>query len=430
MKLTTIDKPVYEKKDFVKILKEGNYFKDMDEAITNSPTASMAVLMFKKYCRLPKLKPQYVKLWNKIVDEKIKYGFFTLWVEYDGSDKGYKVKDAHFRPNKNYQPKEQDDIGAISQYLNTRTDKTFPSFNSDEKIIAEQVKTAGGFDKFTGQIYQFNNTTGEYELSVFVPVYKWMGIENDAPTHVTSAADNALFGNNIFIMAKAAESTAGDDDEKKTVSNTDKVLNALKQSKSTKKTGTNHILTVDTEKDLDKIFHKVQVGNDIDVDQFNNVDDKASKKICNAAYCFPQILANPDAGLFGNSGEAYRAALEIWEETCYFEALRIEEAFTEIGIRIQEVNQAEEDQEEEDNNIDQATLDAQAALRGSVGGVSSLLAVQASYSAGTTSRKSAIAILKYIFGFDDAKAEELLGDPIIKATETEQGPVEDTTIVK
>jgi len=425
MQLTTINKPVFEKKDFIKILKEGNYFKEMDEAIRNSPTASMAVLMFKKYCRLPNLKPEYAKLWNLIVDEKIKYGFFTLWVEFDSD---YKVKQVHFRPDKNYQPKEQDDIGAISQYLNTRTDKIFPAFNSDKIIVGKQVTKAGGFGKFNGQIYQSNNTTSEYELSVFVPVFKWMGIEDDAPTHVTSAADNALFGNNIFIMAKAAETTEEADTitgETKKVSNTDRVLNALKQSKSTKKTGTNHILTVDTEKDLDKIFHKVEVGNNIDVNQFNTVDDKASKKICNAAYCFPQILANPDAGLFGNSGEAYRAALEIWEEVCYFEALRIEEAFTEIGISIQIVDEAEKDQETEDNTVDQATLDAQATLRGSVGGVTALLEVQKSYTTGATSRESAIAILKYIYGFDDVKADELLGTPV-PATEP---PTTDKIIV-
>jgi hypothetical protein len=406
MKLTTIDKPVFDKKDFVKVLKEGDYFKMMDEAIRNSPTASMAVLMFKKYCKLPNLKPEYTKLWDKIVDEKIKYGFFTLWIEYNSD---LKVKQAHFRPDKNYVPKERDDIGEISQYLNTRTKKDFPSFNSDPLIVAKQVETAGGFGKYNGQVFQYNTTTDEYELSVFVPVFNWMGIEEDTPTHVVSAADNALFGNSIFIMAKGAESSSGPDDENKKLSNTDKVLNALKQSKSTKKTGTNHILTVDTEKDLDKIFYKVPVGNDVNIDQFNAVDDKASKKICNAAYCFPQILANPDAGLFGNSGEAYRAALEIWEETCYFEALKIEQAFTEIGIAIQTVNAAEENQEDEDNAEDPATLEAQATLRGSAEAVTKILEIQAALKEGKTTEKGALAMIRYIFGFDDAKAAELLG---------------------
>jgi len=408
MELTTINKPVFEKKDFVKILKEGNYFNEMDEAIRSSPTASMVVLMFKKYCKLPNLKPQYLSLWNKIIDEKIKYGFYTLWVDYTID---YDVKQVFFRPDKNYQPKEPDDIGAISQYLNTRTNKTFPAFNKDKTIVAKQVKKAGGYSEFNGQIFQSNNTTGLYELSVFVPVFKWMGIEDDAPTHVTSASDNALFGNNIFIMAKAAESTEGVKGDNKKISSADKVLNALKQSKSTKKTGTNHILTVDTERDLDKIFHKVEVGNNINVDQFNAVDDKASKKICNAGYCFPQILANPDSGLFGNSGEAYRAALEIWEETCYSVALEIEGDFERIGISLQTSNSAEENQESEDNAIDPATLEAQAKLRGSAEGVTKILEIQSALKESRISREGALAVIKHLFGFDDVKAIELLGIP-------------------
>lgn len=54
---------------------------------------------------------------------------------------------------------------------------------------------------------------------------------------------------------------------------------------------------------------------------------------------------------------------------------------------------------------------AQATLRGSVGGVSSILEIQAAYVAGTTSYGSAIAMLQYIFGFDEQKAKELLGTP-------------------
>lgn len=66
--------------------------------------------------------------------------------------------------------------------------------------------------------------------------------------------------------------------------------------------------------------------------------------------------------------------------------------------------------------IDQTTLDAQAQLKGSVGGVQSLLEVQSSYAAGTTTYESAIAILDLIFGFNRDQAIRLLGNP--EKTET------------
>lgn len=410
MEIATVDKPVIEKTDFVKLVKDGDYFKEMDRAIMYSPTASMAVLMFKKYCVLPNIKKEFLPYWEKIKDEKIKYGFFTLWIEYNSD---FKVIGAHFRLSKQYRVKKKDNLGKASTYLNVITGAEFPAFNSDPLVVKSQVEKAGGFEKFKGQIYQYNTTTADYEFSPFVPVFNWMKIEADTPTHVTSAADNALFGNNIFVMKKASESSndPADENSPRRQTNTDRVLNALRNAKSVKKSGVNHVLTVDTEEDVTKIFTKVDISNTVDIDKFNTVDEKAVDKICLAAYCFPKILANPSEGLFGSSGEALNTAIAYWQSTCEFEARKIEKAFEEIGIPLQDQT-AEVQQEEETESVDQTTLDAQAALKGSVGGVTSLLQVQTSYSAGTTSRGSAIAILKYIFGFDDAKAAELLGDPI------------------
>jgi len=348
MQIVEIKKPVIEKKDFVKLIEDGCYFSEMDTAIMHSPTASMAVLMFKKYCVLPNLKPSFAPYFEKIKDEKIKYGFFTLWVEYDAY---LNVKAAYFRLSKNYRVKAKDDLGNASQYYNVTTKAVFPAFNSDKKVVASQIKKAGGFNKFTGQIYQYNTTTANYEYSVFFPVFKWMEIEADTPTFITASADNALFGNNIFVMKKGAESSVheGADGEPKPKTNTDAVIGALRQAKTVKNSGTNHVLTVDTEEDVTKIFTKVAIGNDIELDKFNNVDDKAGKKICTAAYCFPQILANPSEGLFGNSGEAYQAAINFWAKTCEFEALKIEAAFLEIGVAIQTESPAADDQQEEIN---------------------------------------------------------------------------------
>ena len=60
---------------------------------------------------------------------------------------------------------------------------------------------------------------------------------------------------------------------------------------------------------------------------------------------------------------------------------------------------------------DEATLAAQAQLKGSVGGVNALLAIQSSYGQGLTTRDSAIAMLDLIFGYDKIQAEKLLGQP-------------------
>lgn len=333
MKIIDIDKPKKENKDFVSLIETGDYFKELDYAIMNSPTATMAVLMFKKYCTLPNLKKEKAKLWSKIIDEKIKYGFFTLWIEYDID---LNVKDVHFRLSKNYRAKKMDDVGNVSQYINAVTGKKFPAFNNDKEVLRAQIIASGGFENFSGQIYQYNSTSQNYEFTPFLSVLNWMKTEEDTPNHISSSADNALFGNNIFLMKKGADSS-DDSGEPKVATNTDIVVSSLRASKGVKKSGTNHVIIaeIDGDEDLSKIFMKVPIGNDIDINKFNEVDNKASEKICTACYCFPRILSNPSEGLFGNSGEAMQQAINYWSSTCSFEAVKIEDEFLRIGLILQ-----------------------------------------------------------------------------------------------
>lgn len=335
MKLTTIEKPIKEQKDFVKLIEEGNYFKEMDYAITNSATATMVVLMFKKYCVLPNLKNQFSDLWSKIIDEKIKYGHFTLWIEYSID---LDVKNVNFRLSKNYRAKKMDDIGNVSEYLNVVTGKRFPSFNPDKAVLKAQIEKSGGFENFSGQIFQYNTTSQPYEITPLYSVQKWMKTEEDTPNHISASADNSLFGNNLFIMKKGVDSSEEIEGEEKIITNTDRVISALRSAKSVKNSGTNHVLEYSgDDEDLSKVFIKIPIGNDVDIDKFNSVDDKAGKKICTACYCFPQILANPSEGLFGNSGEAYQNAINFWKATCEFEAAKIELVFKKLGVELQNI---------------------------------------------------------------------------------------------
>lgn len=64
----------------------------------------------------------------------------------------------------------------------------------------------------------------------------------------------------------------------------------------------------------------------------------------------------------------------------------------------------------EDSAAEAANAQAQAALRGSVGGVQGILQIQQSVEAGTTDRNSAIVILMQIYGFDETTANGILGN--------------------
>ena len=68
-----------------------------------------------------------------------------------------------------------------------------------------------------------------------------------------------------------------------------------------------------------------------------------------------------------------------------------------------------------------ASTKEQAALRGSVGGVQGILAVQASVSNGSTTRDAALSIFTIIYGFTDDQANDLLGAPKPTASLSQNG---------
>lgn len=69
--------------------------------------------------------------------------------------------------------------------------------------------------------------------------------------------------------------------------------------------------------------------------------------------------------------------------------------------------------------------DAKAKLKGSVGGTQGILQIQESVANGVTQYEAAVALLYEIYGFDDATARRLLGNPAeLKAAEPTKKPIE------
>lgn len=374
-----------------------NYFDELDNAYLNSPTATMALLKFHEFCIPDGLLQKFQKLWKKIENDYIRYGYYLIYVEYDVD--ANPVNWCYLNPRK-YRISDVDDNDNASTIKNVSTGKVYPVFNSNKAVVKAQFEK-DGFEKFPGQIYMYNDSSQPYRITPLFSVFDWMKTEANASTYVDKACDNAMFGNNIFVIKK---SSSASDKELEVLNN---VKEALSSVKGVEEASQN--LMIEYEGDIDdvtKLLSKISISNDVNVDLLNASDDKAESKICMACYGFPAILVKQNDGVFGNSGEALAVATREWSNTCKKEAQNILDGFKEIGFKITEDVIQEEPEPTEDK-----TLDAQAVLKGSVGGVQALLEVQASYAAGTTSYESAIAILELIFGFDNTEADRLLGSP-------------------
>jgi len=151
--------------------------------------------------------------------------------------------------------------------------------------------------------------------------------------------------------------------------------------------------------------------------------EECERKII-VAHSAPKILfsgSNNASGFSSNADEILVATKEMYRRN--INPLRkvvvdgLEKLFKLIDVNValefKDFDEFKEVEEIATESFDSeiANAQAQATLRGSVGGVTSILEIQSAYVAGTTSYGSAIAMLKYIFGFDDNKSKELLGTP-------------------
>lgn len=312
-------------KGFVQISSDGLFFSNLDEAYINSTTATMALLKFNEYCVLDLLIPKFQKLWNKVRNDYIRYGYYLMLVSYDidGNANGWD----YLNP-KNFLVKDSDDNDNASTFINIKSGKVYPTFNSN-KIVVKSQFVKDGYEKFSGQIFMYNDSSLPYRITPLFSALKWMRTEADASTYIEKACDNAMFGNSIFVMKKSSSST------EKEMEVIESVRESISSVKGVEETAQN--LFIEYEGDIDdttKLLSKISISNDINVDLLNAADDKASEKICISCYGFPQILVKQSEGIFGNSGEAITVATNEWSKTCKKEANNILDGFIEIGFKI------------------------------------------------------------------------------------------------
>jgi hypothetical protein len=158
-------------------------------------------------------------------------------------------------------------------------------------------------------------------------------------------------------------------------------------------------------------------------DQFVTYDEVAEIKLMAAHSAMNILFQRPGSSGFSNNADEIATATD----SLYLGVINpmreillegLSQIFKKINplCELDFVNFGQEkaivaDVADEGGIVDDVTANAQAQLKGSVGGVQSLLEVQASYAAGTTTYESAIAILDLIFGFNREQAIRLLGNP-------------------
>lgn len=288
-------------------------------------------------------------------------------------------------------------------------------FNPKQKVIEKQIEAAGGdISNYNGQLIHIKKDEAfVYSLTDLNPVLSEALLEGNSQTFRSRGSEKGFLNTKLLTT----QPFASDEDRR----DFKKELNGVRGADNS-----SEVVLLEASQQTDDLSKQIKIddlSSPYNDKLFEYSDSQAEKNICKACGV-PLILVNPsDNSMFGNSGEVLKEAKKQLFESREEDRDQIEEVFIMLMKKFQKpveglkiLNPYEEvkvDETPKDLNAE-----AQATLRGSVGGVTALLAIQQSVSAKTTTKEAGVAMIVNIYGFSEEIAAEMLGNPEIKNTET------------
>jgi len=279
-------------------------------------------------------------------------------------------------------------------------------FNPNKEVIRKQIEHAGGIDKYNGQILHLcKDEIEHYGMTDLEPAIEDAYNEVQATKFRSSGFSTGFVNTKLMVLPKFS-----DKEEKRNFKETIDGVRGVEN--------TNRIIAVEAQVASEDLSKSVFMGNlteKIDDKIFEYSEKKSEANICRSLGVPKILLVQDDSGVFGNSGamllEAKKQVYNDKEE----DRDEIVEALNKIrklqGLSLLSVINPYEEEMELETEEENVNEKAQANLRGSVGGVTSLLAIQQSVGNGTTTKSAGIEMIVNIFGFNKEQAEAMIGEP-------------------
>lgn len=310
----------------------------------------------------------------------------------------------------------------------------FDVYNNDKQIVANQIEKAGAIQKYKGQILYIN-----LDRKYIYPLSRIDAVLNDCDSEAQSAVyRNQLLRKGFFGKQIIVTQPLVTNDEPEEVLNesgqyvtnplwmrknseADEVKNTLTSFIGAENAGGALVLQASNlDGKIDDVFKIIKIDSTLDDKMFEYTENVTSKNILMAYNNLPVgLVKNPDSAMFGNSGESIKEMQDLYYKNCDKDRNIVESIINDI-VQNQEMWQGEYinflpiiSEEADINQADVKKLEAQAQLKGSVGGVQALLSIQQAVSQGLTDLESAVVIISEIYGIGEDLARKMLGTPKI-----------------
>lgn len=301
----------------------------------------------------------------------------------------------------------------------------FNVYNPKPEVIQAQVDQAGGWENYKGQVLFYRmNKKYTYPQTLLDAAYIFADTEMHLGLFQNSTVKRG-FKNILFIRHKKFDDKR---DEDQFFNDLEAVMGAENGSAS--------LAYEDNGTDPNDPFVKFDtIASDEKPDRYRYFEESSANYIRKAFRNIPPSLVDFVEGKLGDtSGEAIKMAQAVYNISTANDRKKLElllqELFTNYkkeidlsGLKIKQyslTSNGTASETEELSDAEKAAIQAQATLKGSVGGVQALLQVQASVAQGITTYDSGVATLMEMYGFPEPIAKRLLGEPKLQ----EDGPTD------
>lgn len=309
----------------------------------------------------------------------------------------------------------------------------FDVYNKDPEIVKAQVEKSGSIKKYKGQVLFYNmDRNYYYPLSRIDAVLNDCDSEAQAAVYKNMILRKGFFGKQIIVTPPLISNNLPETiyDELGVMKRNPEYSKKLSEAQAVKETiesfigsenagGAMMIESPDFINGIDNIFKIITIDSKLDDKMFEYTESSVSKNILMAFNNLPvSLVKSPDSAMFGNSGEAINEAKKLYWQNCSKDRNIVETLVNKIYQTTPNYKEGEYltiqsmfESDEIVTGADDKKLEAQAQLKGSVGGVQALLQIQQSVSQGLTDLESAVVIISEIFGISEDLARKMLGTP-------------------
>ena len=275
-------------------------------------------------------------------------------------------------------------------------------YNPNPEVVKQEIEAAGGIEKYKGQVY-YHGKEGEVEYPLCHYDSELEDIETDSQIKLFKYRN--ISGS---FMASHMLVRYGQDEGKEEIN--EEFVEGVKDFQGAENFNRIMLIDAETPEQKPELLPFTHQNND----KLFEYHEKSTQDNIRKVFAIPTVFLDAIAGTLGLQSQL-EDAVTFYNKMTSDERALLEEAYEYLfsdmlqgSFKIKPLDMSDVSDVDLDKETEDKVANAQAQLRGSVGGVTALITLQQSISSGTTSVEAGVAMLREIYGFESGVAREML----------------------